>query len=1558
MTVSPKRRARRTSGALKSERFIKQSWLKRALRLETLERRELMAADLLPFHNYIYPHDVDGDFQISPLDALVVINELNASGSGSLADKPAPNGFNQNVDVDADNILSPLDVLGVINFLNNGEGELPPVVQVKYQFFRVNADGTVGAQIPDADTTTAEPDAIIGTNERVIVRTTMKDLRSPTSGTGTAQGVFSAYHDLNFSNEDGSGAEKLQLQWGEFNRLTLNPTITGGSFTLRYGTQETASITPVIRSGAISGSSTRPLVQTALEGVFGAGNIRVTPADPGNPSSPDYAISFIGALARREITPEGSIGANSLVASNGNASATFQPLVNPSPVADVVARAAMNHNIDNGVFEVDPGPPPQTVQIVRYTNGPAGSLLDQSPANSPTRTIRRLGGFANVTTPQDSEVAARFLGVVDTLFVGAQTGTIKLNGTITPLPTQGQGDNLGISLFGAQAQYLTANQVVLPTGTIRILDRLTAVTDVYNGFTEDDPVFPTTLNVMQNDIDRFGSSRSIIGVTQPTVGGSVTIVNGGSLVRFVPTADYNGPVVFTYSIRNNLNDEATGTVTVNLAPVNDPPRVIQTNFSVNEDQTLVLSAASAFSPGPANELTEVPPQTVTFTNVQSTAQTNGTVSLVSGQISYTPTSNFFGTATIIATAQDSLGASSTATLTITVNAVNDAPVLLQSAFTIIEDVAKTISASEIFAPGPANESSQTVSLSVIAPLAPSDQLVATIDGSGKLLLTPAANFFGGPVFVVVRGTDNGTNPNNLFTDATLTITVTGVNDNPIAEDDAFSVVALADANTLNVRANDLPGPRGESENIFVRSVSAVAPSAAGSVVVGPNGSAVVFTPSASPQFFGKTATFTYVLEDEFGLTDTALVTVTILPPASPFAVDDDYRTNASLRIPEDTSATFDVLANDYSTGTKSLTVGTTTPPQPQIISGQGAVSIEGNLIRYTPAPNFFGEVVFTYAMDDTDTVVEANERRVATVTMLVTPVNDAPIAVNRTFNGTEDTPLSISISDLNLSSGPFENDGLEFASATMLSPTAGSVQIVNGLLRYQPAADFFGQALVLYSVRDNGTPSLTSNDATITIDVAAVNDPPIANPDPVQTVAESTPTSPTNLRIVIASLLANDSAGPANEGQTVSFVPLTGVINTQKGGTVTQEGPDLVYRPATSYNGPDSFTYQITDGQPVNGFATGTVTLNVTEVNDPPVASTLVRGVYAGLPATFDLTSDLAQMPKGPANESGQTLRIVQIIQGSSRLGDAVLNANGTITFSAPLGTSGRETFEYVIRDNGTTNGVADPKEARGTFHVDISPFIPSEFKGYVYVDDNANGRLDPNELRIGGADVTLVIPANPAIQGSRAQEMKAVTRADGSYSFDLLPPGIYSVSYAVPILTTDAPEANLFTRTIVAPGGVSAEYNFGVLGITARYANLLENLSSNLYSRPGSEDLRVKGLYASIGADGKSEWTIARGSFQSDYFHEVVISDDGTKAFLTAVRGPDRGVYTAVLSRTQFVHVVDQETGARVVRVLVRSEDLSWQRVNLATPPLTYNAKKYLDAVDDFFMSEGWHSS
>ena len=87
-----------------------------------------------------------------------------------------------------------------------------------------------------------------------------------------------------------------------------------------------------------------------------------------------------------------------------------------------------------------------------------------------------------------------------------------------------------------------------------------------------------------------------------------------------------------------------------------------------------------------------------------------------------------------------------------------------------------------------------------------------------------------------------------------------------------------------------------------------------------------------------------------------------------------------------------------------------------------------------------------------------------------------------------------------------------------------------------------------------------------------------------------------------------------------------------------------------------------------------------------------------------------------------------------------------------------------------------------------------------------------------------------------------------------------------------------------------------------------------------------------------------------------MVLSDDGTKAYLTAVRGAAHSVYTATLSRQQFVQVSDP-TGAKLVRILARSSDLSWQQVSLAAPPpeIATKARGYLDAVDELFIQEGW---
>ncbi len=116
------------------------------------------------------------------------------------------------------------------------------------------------------------------------------------------------------------------------------------------------------------------------------------------------------------------------------------------------------------------------------------------------------------------------------------------------------------------------------------------------------------------------------------------------------------------------------------------------------------------------------------------------------------------------------------TITVNVSAVNDVPDVVGTSFTVAEDGVLTLNPGQIFDPGPDNESSQTVSLSVVTqPDAATGS--ATINAQGQLVVTPLANYFG-PMTLRVRGTDNGTNPANQSTETDLTITVTSVNDAP------------------------------------------------------------------------------------------------------------------------------------------------------------------------------------------------------------------------------------------------------------------------------------------------------------------------------------------------------------------------------------------------------------------------------------------------------------------------------------------------------------------------------------------------------------------------------------------------------------------------------------------------------------------------------------------------------------------------------------------------------------------------------------------------------------
>jgi large repetitive protein len=942
--------------------------------MESLEKRELMASD---FTNPFYPTDVDRDQRVTALDALAVINRLNRDGVTSLAGVKGNEDGTESVDVDGDNYLSPLDALSVINFINSGkaEGENGALAGLRYRFFRANPDGTPGAELKDdVIANNGQLDIEVNVGDRIIVRTEVTDLRMPGSATQPPTGVFAGYHDINLTNSDGSAQERLRFQWGEFNQLTFDSRVNGGSLTLRYDTPSgevrRAVITPALNSSgtAISTLNTIPRIKTALEGIFGAGNVGVFAADLVNPSRPDFRISFTGNASRQDIFPEGVIEADNLTTRNNEVVPDRVVLLtqsSPNPATDKrVTRAGLNHSIDNGRFDNGTGP----TDNPRFVSGQEGILIGVGTAKT---TLRSVGGFVNLTNPQPEEVATSYLGVVDAIFQADAAGLVNLAGTISPLSgVEGEAVSTGIALLGAQNRYLIATEVILPTASINIVDQLSARPA---SFAVNEDSGQSTQNLSSNWTDRTtATARGIVSVTQP-VGGTVTFDQNGSEVRFTPNRDFNGQSVFTYVLRNNLQPipiETTGTVTFTVAAVNDAPNVIGTSFSIAEDQgPLTVLPSGVFSPGPSDESS----QTVSFANgaiVQGPTAAQGTATINNaGALEFAPALDFFGTVVIQVRGTDNglapANQSTVATITINVTPVNDPPVVLSSQFSMQEDGTLAVSANQIFAPGPANESSQTVTLTLTQPVPAG----VSINAAGAVVVTPPANSFA-PITFGVMGTDNGTNPDNLTASTITTITVTPVNDGPDAVNDTLAVIGINAPQPLdlmgNVSGKDSPGP-GEELIDTIRITPATGDliprdtqngNVVGTLTLGANGSNVIYTPPGD--IFDRTISFTYTITDGGGLTDTATVNVYIAPPARPYALDD------SFSIPEDAQSrqlrrSTERLRERYVNGNaipKNLESVSSIP------ASQGTLSFDPatDLVSFQPAPDFFGPVVFTYVM--------------------------------------------------------------------------------------------------------------------------------------------------------------------------------------------------------------------------------------------------------------------------------------------------------------------------------------------------------------------------------------------------------------------------------------------------------------------------------------------------------------------------------------------------------------------------------------------------------------------
>ncbi|ELY1987495.1 tandem-95 repeat protein, partial [Vibrio harveyi] len=642
---------------------------------------------------------------------------------------------------------------------------------------------------------------------------------------------------------------------------------------------------------------------------------------------------------------------------------------------------------------------------------------------------------------------------------------------------------------------------------------------------EDDSVLTdedasVSIDVLANDQDADSDSLSIESATVPAEQGTVEIIDGKLI--FTPAEDFNGEATVTYVVTDGaLTDEATVTVTVN--PINDAPVAVNDTVSTDEDTAVTIDVLANDS-DPEND-------TLTIT-AASVPTEQGTVAIVDGKLVFTPAENFNGDATISYTVSDGQ-LTDDATVAVTVNPVNDAPVAVDDTVTTDEDTAVTI---DVLANDSDPENDQ---LTITNASVPAEQGTVTIV-DGKLVFTPAENFNGDATisYTISDG--------QLTDDATVAVTVNPVNDAPVAVNDAVSTDEDT-AVTIDVLAND-----SDPENDQLTITNASVPAEQGTVTIVDG--KLVFTPAEN---FNGDATISYTISDG-QLTDDATVAVTVNPVNdAPVAVNDAVSTD------EDTAVTIDVLANDSDPENDQLTITNASVP-----AEQGTVAIVDGKLVFTPAENFNGDATISYTISDGQLSDDA------TVAVTVNPVNDAPVAVNDTVSTDEDTAVTIDV--LANDSDP-ENDTLTITAASVPAEQ-GTVAIVDGKLVFTPAENFNGDATISYTISDG---QLT-DDATVAVTVNPVNDAPVAVDDTVATDEDTA---------VTIDVLANDS-DPENDQLTI-----TNASVPAEQGTVTIVDGKLVFTPAENFNGDATISYTISDGQLTDD---ATVAVTVNPVNDAP----------------------------------------------------------------------------------------------------------------------------------------------------------------------------------------------------------------------------------------------------------------------------------------------------------------------------------------------------------------------
>lgn len=971
-------------------------------------------------------------------------------------------------------------------------GEL---VELSYQFFAQNADGTIGRNLdPDPNDSVLEANIAVG--EKFVVRTLVKDLREP-----NPSGVFSVYSDLNYTNVDGSSVEKMQFQWGEYNSVAIGDGASEGTFQLQYGDEITVDIvlgTQTLPDGTkvLNRTETALNMQAAISGLLnvGLGNVSVLSV-----SDTLYDVTFRNARARSDMPDP--VVVNNQVTTGGT---------NPTSVS-VVAAGTENSNAEAAnALESAINRAPDPSNPYRYTlGGRTGSFVDLTGSVPGLRALKWVGGFLESSSFVPPAIASQFLAANDLIFVAAIAGQIELESKISE-PSADPNQNVGIAVFNSgNSSYLTSDLVILPTARINIVEGILAVNDQT---TIDEDSSPVVLNVLANDLDPAGTSRSVVAVTQPTSGGSVSIAFSGSEIIFTPSADFFGSAVSTYTVRNNLGFEAVGTVTFNVSPVNDPPLLNSlTDLSIPKNAPAQSIALTGISAGPnesqflqirvtSSNPSLIPTPTVTYQSPDP-----------SGTLTFAPALNQTGTSIVTVTVEDEGGLQASQSFGVTVNAPPASFQNPSNAYDVNND--GNVSPLDILQLWNfLNSNNASSPVSVLTSATPfydvdGDNFVTPLDA---LQVTDYLNF-GGPFsgvtgtaelaigFFTLGGVSLDPNPYDSMSEAVVVpgqqfIVRTFAKDLRNDPKGVHSVYSNLDYTNLDGSAQEkiVFGHRetsnayGNAPNGRLLDLTSANPGKRRLENLGSFSSDISIGPSSASTFrHVYDILFTAQFAGEVQISHSSASTESEKLGIAMFASSGQYLPSSSIVFPtgkitvlaglaalndnftiveDSVDVPLNVLENDSDDQGHAISVVAVSQPTGGLVT----IASDNLSLRFAPTLNFSGVASFTYTIQNS-----VGDQATGTVTINVLPSNDPPTldpiadvtvlpnAPMQTIPLTgisagpgEAQPLTITVTSSNLSLIPLP-------SITYFDPSE------TGSLQFTPSADKFGSSDILVSVEDS-----------------------------------------------------------------------------------------------------------------------------------------------------------------------------------------------------------------------------------------------------------------------------------------------------------------------------------------------------------------------------------------------------------------------------------------------------------------------------------------------------------